>query len=130
MFANINKSIKVIFLIAVVLISIDVLVLSILSKLFNSQIIAIQGSPMKMNYIAALMSYVFIVMSLYLFVISKKGKLNDAFLLGFLIYGIYELTTKSLLTNWRWSTVFIDTVWGGILFYLTTYIVYNLNRVL
>ena len=130
MFANINKNMRIIFLIAIVLVSIDVFVLSILSKLFNSQIISIQGTPIKMNYIAAMLSYVFIVLSLYIFVISRKGKVSEAFLLGFLIYGIYELTTKSLLTNWRWSTVFIDTVWGGILFYLTTYFVYNLNRIL
>ena len=123
-----GKEIKLIFLIALVLVFIDVFVLYTLSKFFNSQIIAIQGSPIKMNYIAAMLSYVFIVLSLYIFVISRKGKLSESFLLGFFTYGIYELTTKSLLNNWRWTTVIVDTVWGGILFYLTTYIVYNLNR--
>ena len=130
-FLNIfGKEIKLIFLIALVLVFIDIFVLYTLSKFFNSQIIAIQGSPIKMNYIAAMLSYVFIVLSLYIFVISRKAKLIEAFLLGFLIYGIYELTTKSLLNNWRWTTVIVDTVWGGILFYLTTYIVYNLNRLI
>ena len=99
-FLNIfGKEIKLIFLIALVLVFIDIFVLYTLSKFFNSQIIAIQGSPIKMNYIAAILSYVFIVLSLYIFVISRKAKLIEAFLLGFLIYGIYELTTKSLLNN-------------------------------
>jgi len=48
----------------------------------------------------------------------------DAFLLGLTIYAVYELTSMALLKKWSWLTVIMDTTWGGILFGLTTYLVY------
>lgn len=127
---NIKINIKELILTSIVLIVIDLFVLNILSNFFNKQIISIQGSPIRMNYIAGILCYVFLVFLLYNFIISKNGKLGDAFLLGFLTYGIYELTTKALLIKWKWNTVIVDTIWGGSLFYLTTYIVYNLSRII
>jgi len=48
----------------------------------------------------------------------------DAFLLGVFVYGVYETTSLALLRKWRPTTVLIDTLWGGILFALTTYLTY------
>ena len=81
-----------------------------------------------MDIIAAIICYLFLFIILYYFIISKNKSLREAFLLGFLVYGVYELTTKSLLKNWRWSTVFVDTTWGGVLFLLTTLVTYRLRK--
>ena len=112
----------------VILLLLDGITLNILSNFFNKQIISIQGSPIKMDIIAAIICYLFLFIILYYFIISKNKSLREAFLLGFLVYGVYELTTKALLKNWRWSTVFVDTTWGGVLFLLTTLITYRLRK--
>lgn len=44
-----------------------------------------------------------------------------------IIYGVYETTNYALFKNWSILTVIIDTLWGGLLFASTTYIV-NLLR--
>ncbi len=119
---------KVIAVLSVVLLVTDLIVLNILGKIFNTQVISVQGSPIKMDLIAASLSYVFIIAILYKFIISTHQKIKDAFLLGLLTYGIYELTTKALLKEWKWSTVIIDSVWGGVLFAFTTYVVYIVKK--
>jgi uncharacterized membrane protein len=50
-------------------------------------------------------------------------------ILGFVIYGVYETTTYALLKKWKLQTVMIDTLWGGILFGLTTMITYKLTPI-
>ena len=50
------------------------------------------------------------------------------FVLGFIIYGIYELTNHATIKNWPLFMVFIDTLWGGVLFALTTIITYHLVK--
>ena len=45
------------------------------------------------------------------------------------IYGVYELTTMGLLKEWKWLTVIIDTIWGGILFASTIYITRSLLKI-
>ena len=48
----------------------------------------------------------------------------DAFLLGIVIYGVYESTNYAILKNWNIKAVALDTLWGGILFALTTKVTY------
>jgi uncharacterized membrane protein len=47
---------------------------------------------------------------------------KTAFILGFVIYGIYELTNAAIINKWGWKYVVMDTLWGGILYALVTYI--------
>ena len=51
----------------------------------------------------------------------------DAFILGILIYGVFELTNKGIFKNWNWMMVLYDGLWGGILFSITTMLVYKLE---
>ena len=45
------------------------------------------------------------------------------------IYAVFELTNLALFKNWFMLSVIIDTLWGGILFALTTAIVYKLQQI-
>jgi len=114
---------------AVVLVIIDGIYLSFMKPYFNKQIKAVQGSDMKINITATILCYIFIIFGLYYFIIVPKKSVRDAFLLGIVIYAIYETTSKALLTKWKWSTVIIDTIWGGILFALTTWIMKKLMKI-
>lgn len=96
-------------------------------SIFNRQIKSIQGYEINLDKIAAMLTYVLLAIALYYFIIKDKRPVHEAFLLGICIYGVYELTSKSLLDKWNWNTVFIDTLWGGILFSLATFILYKLK---
>jgi uncharacterized membrane protein len=73
-------------------------------------------------------TYVFLIFILEYFIISKKENYKTAFLLGLSVYAVYELTNYSLFKNWTILTVIIDTLWGGILFGLTTLLTSKVTR--
>jgi uncharacterized membrane protein len=97
------------------------------SKLLN-MITTIQKSPVKVNLVYFVICYFFLTFALYYFVIREKKSPMDAFLLGISIYAVYELTNASLFTKWKEWVIFIDSLWGGILFSSVTYIYYYLTR--
>jgi uncharacterized membrane protein len=113
----------ILFLIAAVLVVvIDSLYLNSIKGYFGKQISSVQKSPMKLDMTATVLAYVFIVFGINYFIIRKRASVTDAFLLGLVIYGIYEFTNKALFSKWTYTTVAIDTIWGGILFSLVTYL--------
>lgn len=109
---------------AVLLVVLDSVYLNLVKQYYNYQIKSVQGSDLKINLVAAILCYVFLVFGLNYFIIREKKSVLDAFLLGLTIYAVYELTSMALLKKWSWLTVIMDTTWGGILFALTTYFVY------
>jgi uncharacterized membrane protein len=73
--------------------------------------------------IATFICYIFLITGLNYFIIGPKKTTSDAFLFGLVVYGVYETTNWALFQNWSVLTVLMDTLWGGTLFALTTYIV-------
>ena len=108
---------------SIILVLVDYIYLSIIKDFFGKQIIKVQGSPMKVNLIGVILCYLILVLGINYFIIYQNKSILDAFLLGLLIYGVYETTNYALFSNWSVSTVIIDTLWGGILFALTTYLI-------
>jgi len=101
---------------------IDSIYLNMMKKYFSHQIYLVQGSALKMDILATLLCYIFLIIGLDYFILAPKRSIFDAFLLGFVIYGVFETTSKALFSKWSWTTVFIDSIWGAILFALTTYV--------
>lgn len=108
---------------AIILIVIDFIYLNVMKGYFDKQIKMVQGSPIKMNYLAAVLCYIFLIIGINYFIIKPRRSVSDAFLLGIIIYGVYETTNYALLKNWSIITVIIDTLWGGLLFASTIYII-------
>jgi uncharacterized membrane protein len=104
----------------------DSIYLIVFSDFFNNLVTKVQGSKLKINLLGAILCYIFLVFGLNYFIISKKKPLIDAFILGIVIYGVYETTSYALFENWSPLAVILDTFWGGILFTLTTVISYKL----
>jgi len=123
-------NIYVLLLTLVIFLSLDFIFLYSMSSMFNKQIIAVQGSPVVMNVYATILCYIALIFGIYYFIIREKKSILDAFLFGIVIYAVYETTTLALLKNWSYKTAIIDTAWGGVLFSLTTYIVYSLKSIL
>ena len=112
---------------AIVFIILDFVYLNVIKGYFDNQIKSVQGSPIKINYLGAALCYILLIVGINYFIIKPRKSVSDAFLLGIIIYGVYETTNLALLKNWSILTVIIDTLWGGLLFASTTYVV-NLLR--
>ena len=108
---------------AITLVVVDSVYLQFIKGYFAEQIKSVQGSPMKINYLSAIICYIFLIIGINYFIIKPNKSIKDAFLLGLVIFGVYETTNYALLKNWSILTVIIDTLWGGLLFAATTYIV-------
>lgn len=117
-----------IIILTILILVIDCSYLYGIRNIFSKQIVDVQNSPLKMDFLAAVLCYVLIVFGLYYFIIRERKSIFEAFMFGVVIYGIYELTTKAIITNWRWQTVLLDTVWGGILFTIVTAIFYQYKK--
>jgi uncharacterized membrane protein len=113
---------------AILFITIDSLYLNLMKSYFQKQIQTVQGSNIQINFLGAALCYIFLIAGLNYFIIKPHKSPRDAFLLGLVIYGVYETTNYALFKNWSILTVFIDTLWGGLLFALTTYIVNSLRK--
>jgi uncharacterized membrane protein len=94
-----------------------------MTKYFNNQVQKVQNSPIQINFAATFICYVFLITGLNYFIIDTNKSVSDAFLLGIVIYGVYETTNLALFKNWSWLTAIIDTLWGGVLFSATTWII-------
>ena len=113
---------------AIVFVILDFIYLNFINDYFANQIKIVQGSPIKINYIAIIICYIFLIFGINHFIIRPNRSVKDAFFLGIVIYGVYETTNMALLSKWSWITVITDTLWGGILFALTTFIVHNVIK--
>lgn len=122
------REIKLFLITAFTLCIIDGIFLSfVMGKYFGKQIFQVQKEPMKVNILGAALSYLFLVVGVYYFIVRRKECLFNAFLLGIFVYGVYEYTSYGLLKNWKFTTTLIDTFWGGILFMLTAAVVYKIE---
>ena len=110
---------------AITMIALDGLYLQTMKTPFSNQLMQVQGSPLALKILPTILCYILLVFGLNYFIISKKQSLFDAFLLGIVIYGVYDATTYALITKWSPKLALIDTLWGGILMCTTAYIVYR-----
>jgi uncharacterized membrane protein len=108
---------------AIILVSLDYIYLGFIKDFFSKQVQSVQGSPLKINYLGVILCYIFLIIGLNYFIIKPKRSVQDAFLLGLIIYSVFETTNWALFKDWSILTVLIDSLWGGILFALTTYLV-------
>ncbi len=93
--------------------------------LFAKMVKGIQKDDMKINMFGAIGSYLLLILVLYKFIIVERKSPSDAFLLGFCIYGIFDLTNIAIFKNYKLLPALLDTIWGGILFYIVTKFTYG-----
>ena len=96
---------------AIVFVLLDYCYLGLLKGYFSNQVKAVQGSALKMNLLGAILCYIFLICGLNYFIIKSHRSVQDAFLLGIVIYAVFETTNLALFTNWSWISVIVDTLW-------------------
>jgi len=117
------------FLSAIIFVVLDFFYINLTKNYFANQISKVQGSKMEVNFLGAALCYIILIFGLNYFIIDPKKGVYDAFFLGILIYGVYETTSYSLFKNWSILTVLMDTLWGGLLFAITTFIIQQLRKI-
>ena len=113
--------------IVIVLLVLDLIFIKLMSGKFNKTILDVQKSEPKLRAFPAIICYIALVFGLYYFIIrtneTRENKIKNAFLLGLVIYTVFETTNYTFLDKWSPEVVIIDSLWGGILFALTTFLV-------
>lgn len=99
---------------------------SIGGSLFSKMVRNIQKEDMKIDMYGVIGSYILLVLVLYKFIIMERRSPSDAFILGLCVYGVFDFTNIAIFKNYKWIPAIVDTLWGGILFYIVTYITYKI----
>lgn len=113
---------KQIFLSSLFLILLDLLYYILTKSYYINKIEEIQKEEFQFRISGVIIRYFFIILGLTYFILQKKYSLKDAFILGIVFGGIFNGTMYSSFINWDARGAFIDTLWLGLLFSLTTYL--------
>ena len=127
---NIYEDIKINLIILVIFLILDLPMIGLINKnMYQSQFERINTNN-KLGYertiIAAIITYLLLVIGLYYFAIKQNSVYNGA-IFGVVVYGIYNFTNLATITNYGIKESIIDTIWGTILCTLVTYIVLEIN---
>jgi uncharacterized membrane protein len=120
-------NLRLVLLSSIIFVVVDAFYLTYMTKFFNDLVRNIQGTKIKFRFLGALICYFFLILGLNYFILSKNKSPFDAALFGLVIYGVYESTNYAIFDNWNLKALVLDTLWGGVLFYTTTYLTYKLN---
>ena len=114
----------------IVLLLLDSIYLMIAQPAFSRQIVSIQHSPVQFRLFSALVCYVLLIGGLNFFVLRRRRPLIEAFLLGLVVYGVYETTNHATIAKWSSSLGLMDTLWGGVLLTATAYATYQMDELI
>jgi len=120
------KWLKPLLITSAVFLGLDALYLNTTSSMFSALVQRIQKAPMKLNPLGAVLCYVALITGIYYFIIKDRRSVFEAGLLGLIIYVVFETTNYAIFKDWSMQAVVLDSAWGGVLFALTTWIVYKL----
>ena len=122
----IPKKAKEFVVAAIVLLILDSIFISMNMGAYTDQVINVQRVIMTVKPIGVILSYAFIIGGLYFFILRQHRPIWEAFVLGLVVYGVYDATNYALLKKWDPYLSMMDTLWGGILMASTTYITYSI----
>jgi uncharacterized membrane protein len=127
-------------LIVVLLIVIDFIWIGIInSQNYKKVIKAVQKSDLKARMLPGLVVYIALAFIILYWVVptvkvSRNQKtlfmnaFTNGFLLGALVYAVFDFTNMAIFSNWTLTISIIDSLWGGVLTGLITYIIVKVNN--
>ena len=122
-----QKIVKEFLISVVVFVVLDMIYIYINKTAFENLVASIQRTVIKVNMWGAILTYVLLVGGLFYFIIRRNRPIEEAFMLGILVYGVYEGTNYALFKRWSPTLAVMDTIWGGTLMAATTGITYTLS---
>ena len=103
------------------MVALDSVWLTYVAPTFRTMVTAIQKSPMQIRWIPAAIVYVLMIAGLWWFVVRpcagnwESAAANGA-ALGAVVYGVYDMTNLTTLTNYSPTVAIKDMAWGAVLF--------------
>lgn len=121
---------KILCIVSFLVITIDFIWIKLLMlQEYTVLLSGIQKTSIAVRLIPTILSYVTIILPIVLFSlpkVSKANRLEDSLvyggLLGVMMYGMFSFTNYALLDKWSVRVVLLDTLWGGCLYTLVTYL--------
>jgi len=123
-----TMQVKRILLSSIILVILDAIFIYVNKTAFENEVIDVQRVVMQVKPSGAIITYLFLLFALNYFIINKFRGPEEAFLLGLVIYGVFEGTNYAIFKKWSLNLAILDTIWGGSLFAMTTYLTYWLTR--
>lgn len=115
-----NKQVTQLAIAAVLLVLFDLPWLMVSGPYVKGMIQRIQGSPLRFAYLPAVIVYIAMA-----YILLQTKTPTEAFYVGAATYAVYDFTNLATLKNYDFSFALVDTLWGGVLFALTRFV---LNR--
>jgi uncharacterized membrane protein len=79
----------------------------------------LQGQPLEIRWIPAIAVYSIMVLAVWFFAVEPSKTITEAgtkgAVLGFTMYGLYDLTNYATLTKYPLSFALTDMTWGTVL---------------
>ncbi len=130
------------FLITIFTLSIDFIWLYLNYNNYNRLVTKVQGSSISINFIGAILSYLTVIIGLFIFSIPiikyklKENKNQSLFLLcliyggglGLIMYGIFNTTNIGIFKDYEPFVALLDTMWGTFLFTISSYIFFLIQK--
>ena len=120
--------IKKVLISSVLLFVIDILWLKFyMTGKYENMIYTIQNSKLKVDLVSAGLSYFTLCFALNYSVLpyvktNDYGLLSHSFVFGLVTYAVYDFTCGAIFEKWDKKLMIIDTIWGGVLYMITTYL--------
>ena len=111
---------------AVIMLALDFIYLSYNRAIYETQTVQIQRVMMNVRVLPAIICYLLLIIGLNVFILNRHRPVTEAFLLGFIVYGVYNTNSLSIYKKYTWTVAAMDTLWGGVLFAIVTAIIYNI----
>ena len=108
--------------ILVIMLLLDSVYLYFTKSIFGELVAKIQRTAMQLRIEGAIIVYILLAIGLYYFIVKPGLSAWEAGLLGLVIYGTFDFTNYAMLKNYDLKIAIMDTVWGSLLFALTTLI--------
>jgi len=106
--------------ITVVILVLDAVWLTGTSASSRQMIAAIQGKPLQIRWLPAAFVYLIMIGAVWFFAVKPADSWLDAgargAALGFVMYGLYDLTNYATLVAYPLQFALTDIVWGTLLF--------------
>lgn len=105
----------------------DAFYLGFTKGIWDLQVASVQRVAMQPRILGAVVCYLLLTGGLWYFILRDRRTIGEAMLLGFVIYGVFDSTNYAIFKKWHWRNAVMDAMWGGVLFGLTTYVVYRFS---
>ena len=111
---------KDLLILASIILLMDLLWLKYAVKnLWEDNVRSVQKNEMKVDVKYALLSYIVIIIGVYMFVVKKTTNVKEGmiygFIYGFILYAVFDFTNLAIFKDFSLRTAVIDMLWGGFL---------------